>query len=102
MVDMRERGHRKARGAFFTPPAISRYLADWAIKSSNDTVLEPSCGEASFLLAAARRLDSLPDRSLFAFNQLHGVEIHRESAKQAQALLRAEGHSAKIEACDFF
>lgn len=102
MLGMGDRGHRKARGAFFTPPAISRYLADWAIQSSTDTVLEPSCGEASFLLAAARRLESLPDRSLFDLDQLHGVEIYRESADEAQALLRAEGHSAKIEVCDFF
>lgn len=96
------KGHRKARGAFFTPPAISRYLADWAIKSSNDTVLEPSCGEASFLLAAARRLKSFPDRSMFSGEQLHGVEIHLESANEAQTLLRAEGYSAKIEVSDFF
>lgn len=102
MAGMGDQGHRKARGAFFTPPAISRYLADWAIKSSTDTVLEPSCGEASFLLAAARRLNALPDRSLFDLDQLHGVEIHQASADAAQALLRAEGHSAKIEVCDFF
>lgn len=95
-------GHRKARGAFFTPPAISRYLVEWAIQSSKDTVLEPSCGEASFLLAAAQRLESLPDRSLFAPEQLHGIEIHRESADAAQELLKAEGHSAKIKVCDFF
>ena len=99
---MGNRGHRKARGAFFTPPAISRYLTEWAIQSAADTVLEPSCGEASFLLAAARRLDALPDRPLFAFDQLHGVEIHEESARAAQLLLCAEGHSAKIEVSDFF
>lgn len=102
MVGMGDRGHRKARGAFFTPPAISRYLVDWAIQSATDTVLEPSCGEASFLLPAARRLESLPDRSLFASDQLHGVEIHKESADEAQALLRAEGYSAKITVSDFF
>lgn len=102
MVGMGDRGHRKARGAFFTPPAISRYLVDWAVQSATDTVLEPSCGEASFLLPAARRLESLPDRSLFAFDQLHGVEIHKESADEAQALLRAEGFSAKITVSDFF
>ncbi|MBZ9991938.1 N-6 DNA methylase [Mesorhizobium sp. BH1-1-5] len=102
MVGMQDQGHRKARGAFFTPTAISRYLADWAIRSATDTVLEPSCGEASFLLAAARRLESLPDRPLFAFDQLHGVEIHRESANAAQELLKADGYSAKIEISDFF
>ncbi len=93
---------RKARGAFFTPPAISRYLVEWAIQSSSDTVLEPSCGEASFLLAAARRLESFPDRPLFLNQQLHGVEIHKDSADHAHALLKAEGYEAKINVEDFF
>lgn len=102
MVDMGDRDHRKARGAFFTPPAISRYLADWAIQSSTDTVLEPSCGEASLLLAAARRLDSFPERPLFQGDQLHGVEIHAESAAQARSLVQAQGHDAAISVADFF
>lgn len=93
---------KKARGAFFTPPAISRYLVEWAIQSSSDTVLEPSCGEASFLLAAARRLESFPDRPLFLNQQLHGVEIHKDSADHAHALLKAEGYEAKINVEDFF
>jgi len=96
------KSHRKARGAFFTPPAISRYLAEWAIQSPVDIVLEPSCGEAAFLLAAARRLKSFPDRPLFSNEQLHGVEIHRNSAEQAEGLLRAEGYEARIEVGDFF
>ncbi len=95
------RGHRKARGAFFTPPAISRYLANWAIQSATDTILEPSCGEASFLLAAARKFETLPDCPPVA-RQLHGVEIHADSAGQARALLRAEGHDATISVGDFF
>ena len=53
---MDTQSNRKARGAFFTPAEISRYLAQWAIQSANDVVLEPSCGEASFLLAAGERL----------------------------------------------
>ena len=47
---------RKARGAFFTPPDISRFMTAWAVRSAEDKVLEPSCGEASFLLPAAQRL----------------------------------------------
>ena len=93
---------RKARGAFFTPPSISRYLADWAIQSPTDTILEPSCGEASFLLAAARRLELFGQPPLFWSEQLHGVEIFEESATQAQALLRAERFDAKITVSDFF
>ena len=52
-------GQRKARGAFFTPAAITAYLAGWAIRSPADRVLEPSCGEAGFLIAAGERLRAL-------------------------------------------
>ena len=93
---------RKARGAFFTPPAISRYLVDWAVKSPLDTVLEPSCGEASFLLAAGHRLRELGHRPLPSCEQLHGVEIHESSAQQAHSLLRVERFEAKITVSDFF
>ena len=44
---------RKARGAFFTPPELCRYMAEWAIRAPTDRVLEPSCGEAAFLLAVS-------------------------------------------------
>ncbi len=50
---------RKARGAFFTPPELCRYVVSWAIRSASDEVLEPSCGESAFLLAAGERLDTL-------------------------------------------
>ena len=44
---------RKARGAFFTPPAIADFLTRWAIQSPTDRIMDPTCGEAVFLLAAA-------------------------------------------------
>lgn len=93
---------RKARGAYFTPAEISRYLARWAIKSADDVVLEPSCGEASFLLAAGDRLRSLDARPLIWSSQLHGIEIHEESAIAARLLLRKAGLDASITVSDFF
>ncbi len=54
--------HRKARGAFFTPAPLCRHIAAWAIRHPTDRVLERSCGEAAFLLAAAAPLrDRSPD-----------------------------------------
>ena len=50
---------RKARGAFFTPPLIAEFLGRWAIRSADTRVLDPTCGEAVFLLAAAERLKAL-------------------------------------------
>lgn len=45
---------RKARGAFFTPPAIADFLARWAIRGPDDRVMDPTCGEAVFLLSRLR------------------------------------------------
>jgi len=91
---------RKARGAFFTPVQLCDYIAGWAIRSATDRVLEPSCGEAAFLLAAAARLDAFgaADRS----GQLVGVEVHADSAATAERLVAAAGHSASVQVGDFF
>ena len=93
---------RKARGAFFTPPEIAHYLARWAVRSPSDRVLEPSCGEASFLLAAADRLEDVGANPLFWNEQLHGVEIFEASARNAESLLRDAGFDARVAVADFF
>ncbi len=93
---------RKSRGAFFTPPGLARYLVDWAIRSPNDTVFEPSCGEASFLLAAAERLKTIGANPASLRDQLHGIEIFDASAKNAGTILRDGGFDAQISVGDFF
>ena len=94
--------HRKARGAFFTPAAITAYLAGWAIRAPADRVFEPSCGEAGFLLAAGERLRGLGAAPERLAGQLQGVEIHPASARQAARLLTGQGLRAGIEVGDFF
>lgn len=90
---------RKARGAFFTPPALCAYVVDWAVRDGSEDVLEPSCGEAAFLLATAARLDLLGvDRG----GTLAGVELHEASAAHARALVAATGRQAEIMPGDFF
>lgn len=96
---------RKARGAFFTPAAIAEFIARWGIREGSELVMEPSCGEAAFLVAAARRLRSLGvplDPGSAAGRQLHGVELHADSAAAARAAVVAEGVHASIEEGDFF
>ena len=90
---------RKARGAFFTPPELCRYMAEWAIRAPTDRVLEPSCGEAAFLLAAAERLACL---GVSPAGALSGVELHERSARSAQDVLQANGFDARVEVGDFF
>lgn len=91
---------RKARGAFFTPPEVARYIVDWAIRGRVDRVLEPSCGEAVFLVEAAKRLSDLGANPGLS-GQLHGAELHEQSAKAAGAILRGHGHESSIALGDF-
>lgn len=92
---------RKKRGAFYTPPVLANFIAVWAIRSSHDCVLEPSCGEGAFILAAARRLDSLGLDSSKLPAHLHACELHDISARQASERLSAQGYSCAVETCDF-
>lgn len=92
---------RKARGAFFTPAAITRYVANWAIRDKGDSVLEPSAGDAAFLVEAVRRLKDLAGDGAFE-PHVSGVEIHPESAQAARARVRRAGGVASIETSDFF
>lgn len=91
---------QKARGAFFTPPEISQFLVNWAIRSSSDRVLEPSCGDAAFLIPAAGRLKGLGANQIA--KQLYGIDIHQPSATEAMGLLQAQGFTATVETGDFF
>lgn len=93
---------RKARGAFFTPEPVARYITDWAIRHRDEHVLEPSCGEAAFLLSAVDRLAALTEPDHDFAPVLDGVELHPASARAAQALLREAGVEARITTSDFF
>lgn len=94
---------RKARGAFFTPEPLARYVTDWAVRNASDAVLEPSCGEAAFLLAAVDRLGALRESEGFdTVPILHGVELHEGSAEAARDLVTAAGVVPDIKTADFF
>jgi adenine-specific DNA-methyltransferase len=93
---------RKARGAFFTPPDLCDYVVRWAVRNPEDRVLEPSCGEAAFLLSSGTRLRALGCASSDCEGQLSGSELHPESARAANRLLASRGLAAEIEVGDFF
>ncbi|MGU3777803.1 N-6 DNA methylase [Burkholderia metallica] len=50
---------QKLRGGYYTPAAVVAFLVDWAIRSGDDTVLEPSCGDGNFLVGIAKKFRSL-------------------------------------------
>ncbi|MGY3262391.1 HsdM family class I SAM-dependent methyltransferase [Frigoribacterium sp. 2355] len=89
---------RKARGAFFTPEPLTRFITDWAIRTPGDLVMEPSAGDAAFLVEAVRRLRNLgAERPRVA-----GVEIHAHSARVAAERIAEAGGIPDIIHSDFF
>jgi adenine-specific DNA-methyltransferase len=74
-----ESEYAKALGAFYTDSQIADFLVWWAVRSRNDTVMDPSFGGGVFLRAAATRLSQLGGNPA---GQLLGSEIdpvvHRE------------------------
>lgn len=95
---------RKARGAFFTPDALSRFVVDWAIRRSTDLVLEPSAGDAAFLVQSVRRIHDLQQAEGLPATPptVDGVEIHEHSAKVAQSRVRDAGGIPRLTVSDFF
>ncbi len=94
----------KLRGGYYTSPVIAQYLSNWAIRSPNDRILEPSCGDGVFLEAAAFRLLELGTANNFISNQLFGVELSsKEVEKAIKRLITAIGeHEQSIYIDDFF
>jgi adenine-specific DNA-methyltransferase len=86
----------KARGAFYTPHELTRFLANWAVRASGDRVLEPSCGDGAFVDAIVERFQQLG--VVQPGDRLLGVE--REPAEADRARSLAPG--ADIRSLDFF
>lgn len=86
-------------GAYYTPSPLSRLIAEWAIRSSKDRVLDPSFGACSFLVAARETLKSKgagsPDGQVF------GVDIDRRALAFASATLAEEHLASNIRIADF-
>ena len=96
--------NQKERGGYYTPPAIAQFLADWAVRAPQDTVLEPSCGDGELLEASARRLLTLGAAPHDVAKHLHAVELYGSEAVQARARLERLGIAGEnaVTEGDFF
>jgi adenine-specific DNA methylase len=92
---------RKERGAFFTPKNITEFIANWAIRSSSDLIMEPAAGDAAFLVSAVNRLSDLSEDKK-ARPTVDGVEIHAQSMKMARQRVQDAGGDARMYHNDFF
>lgn len=93
---------RKARGAFYTPPELAAYLTEWAIRSPDDTIVEPSCGEAVFLEAAWERIRERGGDGTSSSAAILGYEIDGAASRAARSVVSRIGAPATIKTGDFF
>ncbi|WP_341925249.1 N-6 DNA methylase [Nocardioides psychrotolerans] len=89
---------RKSRGAFFTPPAIASFVVNWAVRSPDEEILEPSAGDAEFLVHAVARLQDLG----VSAPHVHGVELHDFSAQIGAQRVAEAGGTVEMTVADFF
>lgn len=76
-------GYNKLRGGYYTPDKISEFITDWAVKTAADTILEPSCGDGSFLNAITHRLKILGATRQEVKKNVIGVELDSVEAEKA-------------------
>lgn len=99
------RPERKARGIFYTPPAIAAYIVQRALDGrglrTDDSpfemmLLDPACGSGHFLVAAARWLAGAARRAGISgiereiAGQLHGADIDAEAVLIARRVVWLE------------
>lgn len=78
-------GYNKLRGGYYTPDKISEFITEWAIRTPSDSVLEPSCGDGSFLGAITKRYSELGATKETIKKNVIGIELDDvEAAKSEQ------------------
>lgn len=50
---------RHRLGQFYTPPPIAELIVKWAVRDSNDVIMDPAVGSGTFLIKAYKRLAEL-------------------------------------------
>ena len=95
---MTERTNTKEFGAYYTDPAVARFLVKWAIRGSNDFILDPSFGHGVFLEAALEELGCSRKRG----SQIFGVEIHPETHSEVTSNFLRTIPSTNLLLSDFF
>lgn len=98
-LDVLDIGEKKRLGAYYTPSALSDVLADWAIRSASEMVLEPSFGGCGFLKSAADRLQDLGARTWNA--HLYGCDIDKRAFEFLSKTFGGLVDLSHFSHCDF-
>ncbi len=95
----------KLRGGYYTSEEVARWICAWAVRSQEEYILEPSCGDGVFVEAAANRLRELGATCAAVRHRVTGIEIIEAEAEKARERLRkafGEKEADCVESADFF
>ena len=83
----RPANEQKLRGGYYTPIELSDYLTAWAIRNGDETILEPSCGDGSFIASVLRRFSALKKEGHKISSKITAIEIETSELKKAKTRL---------------
>jgi adenine-specific DNA-methyltransferase len=94
---------RKLRGGYYTPHEITKFISEWAITSTKESILEPSCGDGNFIEASIQRLKKIGLDTKKIKNNILGIELMKEEADKTKKRVEAlDVNSNCIINSDFF
>lgn len=88
--------YNKLRGGYYTSSQIAEFITNWAINSTDVRILEPSCGDGSFIKHTARRFKELGAKDEDIKNNILGIELDEDEVNKAKI------YGPKIINSDFF
>lgn len=94
---------QKLRGGYYTPQVIADFLCKWSINPETKSVLEPSCGDGSFIESAINRFKDLNVDANQIEERIKGIELIDEEALKAEERTKLLGlKKSPIINSDFF
>ena len=86
----------KLRGGYYTPHEVSEFITKWAVSDTSGSVLEPSCGDGSFIKALTDCYKKLGATDEQIKSNVFGIEQDEIEAEKASR------YGATITCSDFF
>lgn len=96
---IRFRTVRRENGIYYSPQDVATALIQWAVRSADDTVFDPSFGGCVFLQAGVIRLNQLG--AVNAPNLVFGTDCDPEAWGDAAQLIKMGANSKQFQQKDF-
>lgn len=90
---------RKYYGAYYTPKSVAEAMTEWAIRSPEDRVLEPSFGDGAFTHVAALRSAALGAEP--GVPLIFGTDIDPAAVAKVTTAMRDSAFAAELRQADF-